>query len=369
MRDFMRSKAFGWDIPAFGRQLRLGGFGAPPPPAFRVLSISGGGFMGFYTALVLAEMEKRAERPLGECFDLISGTSIGGIIALALSQGVPMQEVVSAFDERGEKIFPQRALSRSQIFQLMDTMRQLSGAKYDVQALRDTIAKFLPEELRMRDIERRVAIPAVNLSRGTPHVFRTGYAPRREDEKCWLDTPAIDVALATSAAPTLLPIHEISGEYFSDGGTFANSPDQIALHEAEIICGIPSERVEMLSVGTSSAGYHFPDPQTRSFGLREWAEDQRIVKVTLATQQNHAQSLVKARLRDRYLRIDEAQTTEEALDLGLDTAGPLARAHLRNIAQRTISRLDTIDALREFLAHEGQRLDCEPEGERPLEVM
>jgi uncharacterized protein len=350
-------RRFGWGLNRLRAPSWLTSGNAVRDPEFRVLSISGGGFMGLYTALVLAEMEERAGRPLGSCFDLIAGTSIGGIIALALAQGVPMKDVAQSFEERGAAIFPRKIASRKPIFQMMDAIRQISGAKYDGRALRETICEFLPEDLRMCDIDRRVVIPAVNLTRGAPHVFRTRHAPHAGEEAQWLNAPAIDVALATSAAPTLLPIHEIAGEYFSDGGTFANSPDLVALHEAETLCGIDPKRVRMLSVGTSSAGYHFPDPDTRSFGLKEWAEDQRIVKVTLAAQQNHARSVVQGRLGKHYLRIDEEQTPEEASALGLDVADEEACALLRGIALRTTSRLSAAPKLNEFLAHDAPKLE------------
>ena len=55
--------------------------------AFQILSLSGGGFLGLYTAAMLAELEERSGKPLNQCFDLIAGTSIGGIIALGLAAG------------------------------------------------------------------------------------------------------------------------------------------------------------------------------------------------------------------------------------------------------------------------------------------
>jgi uncharacterized protein len=354
--DYIRPKTHGWDLitrshamfSAPGWLFRDRAATPPKPKEFRVLSVSGGGYMGFYTALVLAELEERADKPLGQCFDLIAGTSIGGIIALAIARGVPMAEVVASFETHGEAIFPRRPSTRGQLSQLMDMMRQFVGAKYDAQALRETVGLFLPDDLLMRDIDKRVAISAVNLTRGRPHTFRSSYASAGPDRS---DIRAMDVALATSAAPTLLPIHCVNGEYFSDGGIYANSPDQVALHESEAVCGVDAKQIQMLSIGTSTAAYKFPEPLTRSFGLKEWGEDQRIVKVTLASQQNHAMEIVRARLGERYLRIDEPQSDEEASRLGLDLADGEARGHLRAIAGRTIARMDHLSGLSDYLAH------------------
>jgi uncharacterized protein len=354
--DYIRPKTQGWNLltksqAVLSRTGQLFNHRIEPscvPPEFRILSLSGGGYLGFYTALVLADLEKRAGKPIGQCFDLVAGTSIGGIVALAVAREVPMRDVVLAFEQRGDAIFPRRAAARSQFSQLMDVMRNLAGAKYDSSALRETVETFLPNDILMRDIQQRVAVSAVNLTRGMPHTFRSGYAD------CSTHSPnvkAVDVALATSAAPTLLPIHCVAGEYFSDGGIYANSPDQVALHEAEAVCNVDPERVCMLSIGTSSAAYHFPEPLTRSFGLKEWGEDQRIVKVALSSQQNHAMEIVRSRLGSRYLRIDEAQTPHESEFLGLDLANDEARRHLRAIASRTIRRLDGIDGLSDYLSH------------------
>jgi uncharacterized protein len=359
--DYIRPKTHGWDLLTKPQAM----FSGPSwlfrertvsprkPKEFRILSVSGGGYMGFYTALVLAELEERADKPLGQCFDLIAGTSIGGIIALALARGVPMAEVVASFEKHGEAIFPGRPSTRGQFSQIMDIMRHFVGAKYDARALRETIGLFLPEDLLMRDLDRRVAISAVNLTRGRPHTFRSSYATDGLDSS---DLRAIDVALATSAAPTLLPIHRVDGEYFSDGGIYANSPDQVALHEAEAICGVDAKQIRMLSIGTSTAAYKFREPLTRSFGLKEWGEDQRIVKVTLASQQNHAIAIVRARLGERYLRIDEHQTEKESSRLGLDLADAEARRHLRAIAGRTIARVDHLKDLPGYLAHDAAPL-------------
>ncbi len=53
---------------------------SPPPRQgeFRVLALSGGGYLGVFTAALLAQLEQRVGEPLGRRFDLIAGTSVGG---------------------------------------------------------------------------------------------------------------------------------------------------------------------------------------------------------------------------------------------------------------------------------------------------
>ena len=74
--------------------------------AFNILCLSGGGFLGLYTASVLAKIEEECGEPLHRKFDLIAGTSIGGILALAIASGRhSMADVVKLMVESGPKIF------------------------------------------------------------------------------------------------------------------------------------------------------------------------------------------------------------------------------------------------------------------------
>ena len=66
----------------------------------QILSLSGGGYLGLYTAAVLAAIEERIKAPLATRFDLIAGTSVGGIIALGIANEVPAADIKKAFEER-----------------------------------------------------------------------------------------------------------------------------------------------------------------------------------------------------------------------------------------------------------------------------
>jgi patatin-like phospholipase/acyl hydrolase len=74
------------------------------PLAFQILSLSGDGFLGLYTASVLTEIEERTGRPRADSFDRIAGTSVGGIIGLGLSAGRSAAEIKQAFLDEGDKI-------------------------------------------------------------------------------------------------------------------------------------------------------------------------------------------------------------------------------------------------------------------------
>ncbi|WP_457833194.1 patatin-like phospholipase family protein, partial [Staphylococcus aureus] len=72
---------------------------------FQILALSGGGYRGLFTAKVLADLEQEIGGPIAAKFDLIAGTSIGGILALAVAMEVPAEQMVSLFEKHGEKIF------------------------------------------------------------------------------------------------------------------------------------------------------------------------------------------------------------------------------------------------------------------------
>lgn len=307
--------------------------------------------MGFYTARVLAELENRSGGDLRDRFDLIVGTSIGGILALAIASRVPMNAVSQAFEARGAAIFSDRPAPITKMAQARDLLRFISGSKYTGSALSETVEGLLSPGQRMGDIGMRVAVSSVNLTRGIPHTFRTPYLMSHSGSA---NVTALDVALAASAAPTLMPIHRIGQELFCDGAVYANSPDLIGLHEAETLCGVSLDEIHMLSIGTTSADYEFPAPESPSFGLREWANEQKIVKVMMACQQSHARRIADGRLGRRYVRLDEVQTPEQSKVLGLDVASHEAIAVLRSMAKVTAGRTEEDEKVNAFLRHQAQ---------------
>src|SRR5258705_10792410 len=80
----------------------------PEDKPFRILSIDGGGIRGILPAAILTELEERylGARSAGDYFDLIAGTSTGGIIALALSTGLRAKEILRLYVEHGGEVFP-----------------------------------------------------------------------------------------------------------------------------------------------------------------------------------------------------------------------------------------------------------------------
>jgi len=301
---------------------------------FKILALTGGGYLGFYTASALAGLEARLQRPLAAHFDLISGTSVGGIIALGLAAGVPAARIVEAFESDGQKIFPERARPKQTHKQIFEFLRLIRRPKHDSGELRRTVDRILGPGLTMADLQARVLIPTFNLSRGLPELFRTPHAPDADRHAA---VQVADVALATAAAPLYFPTARINGEAFVDGGVFASAPDLLALNEALSVLGQCESDVWMLSVGTTSARFAFDFDGGAQPGLFGWAREQRLVRVMLAAQQSSTADLVGARLGARYIRLDAEPSVDQALSIGLDIATPAAKAILESLAERSLA--------------------------------
>lgn len=301
---------------------------------FQALALTGGGYRGLFTARALQEMEDHIGEPIGRHFDLIYGTSIGGIIALAVAFEVPMSKVVSTFVEFGHEIFPPHTPPTGTISQLADLNRYRKKPRYRAEKLREVVAKLIPEDATLNDAKHACGIPAVNVTQGRPQVFKTRH--KKEWTRDW-KYKVIDVALATSAAPTFFELAQVGDDWYADGGLFANAPDLLALHEAENYFDVPLKAFRLLSVGTTTKSYSVSFSSGTQFGLQDWMQEARLFSVTISSQQQLVDQLMKHKLKDRYLRLDKEPSNEQAGDLGLDVATDAAKRTLQALAAKATS--------------------------------
>jgi uncharacterized protein len=286
---------------------------------FQILSLSGGGYLGLYTICVLSDIEDRIGAPLATRFDLIAGTSVGGIIAIGIANEVPAARIREAFERNGTRIFSGRKAPRTAAAKLADLRRSLLTPKYDPRPLRDTIVDIIGADTRIGDLKHPCIIPTVCLTKGGPQIFKTDHhADFSRDHRL----KAVDVALATSAAPAYFPIAEIDDSLYADGGLYANSPDLIALHEAEHFLDVSLDDIRLLSIGTTTSRFSFAHGTGTRFGILQWASGQRLVQAILSSQQQIVDNVARHRLRDRYVRLDMEQSREQEQALSLDTAHP-----------------------------------------------
>lgn len=235
-------------------------------PPFRILSLDGGGLKGLFSASFLAEIEAHSGKRLVDHFDMIAGTSTGGIIALGLGLGLPAARIRDFYLENGGRIFPaQGILSRAWLW-----CRQWVRRGYGDGPLEDALKACLGEETLLGESRTRLIIPAFNAERVDVYLFKTSHHPRLQVD---YRRPAWEVARATAAAPTYFDMHLLDGcTQLVDGGMWANNPAMVALTDAVGLVGTPLNSIRMLSVGTgfeplSAKSRH------RHGGKAQWALD------------------------------------------------------------------------------------------------
>lgn len=302
--------------------------------AFRILALSGGGYLGVYTATLLAALEERVGEPLGRRFDLIAGTSVGGILAVALGYELPMQQLLRLFVERGSQVFSPRALPRGTVSRLIDLTRSVMGPKYDGTALRAALTEYFGD-VRLDQALHDLVIPSVNVTRCTTKVFKTPHGDASKGDE---HIRAVDVAMATCAAPAYFPSVAIDGQLYADGGLFAVAPDLVALHEAEHFLGIDATDIRMLSLGTGTLGYRPTEGLSEDVGAVGWLSDGRLLLTLISVQQQHIQAMLEDRLAHRYMRMDADWPAHAGL--GIDVATTECARTLVEMAQATVRTTD-----------------------------
>jgi uncharacterized protein len=212
----------------------------PHASRFQILSLDGGGLKGVFSAAVLAALEEDLNVTITEHFDLIAGTSTGGIIALALGIGMRPREVVEFYTRLGPSVFPDAPRRR--------LLRRLRRSRYESGPLREALGEVFGTRL-LGDSAKRLVIPSYDIGEDDVHLFRTPHIPRlRRDWRVRM----VDVALATSAAPTYLPACMIGSSRLVDGGVWANNPTMVAVTEAAGELGQSLDSLRVLSIGTTS---------------------------------------------------------------------------------------------------------------------
>ena len=159
---------------------------------FQILSLDGGGFRGMFSAAVLARLEEDLGMRIADHFDLIAGTSTGGIIALGLGLGLSPREITAFYTEHGPRIFRDRTRTRP--------CGDCSGPS-TTRAAKEALPGVFGERT-FGESTKRLVITSYNMAADDVYLFRTPHLPTLKRD--WREN-AVNVALATSAAPTYLP--------------------------------------------------------------------------------------------------------------------------------------------------------------------
>jgi uncharacterized protein len=241
----------------------------PNDRKFRILSIDGGGIRGIFPAAILAEFERQylGGDSVGDYFDLIAGTSTGGIIALGLSIGLPASKILDLYFSHGAEIFLAAGPPFKSIKRFWAKVRSLNYHQYSREPLERELRAIFGKRA-FGDAQRRLCIPSFD-GFTEVNVFKT---PHHPDFRLDWREEMVTVALATSAAPTYFSIYKDGQRRFADGGVWANNPVMVALVDALSCNMIERDQIDILSIGCGDAEIRVSDAQVRRGGLWQWRE-------------------------------------------------------------------------------------------------
>ena len=240
--------------------------------------------------------------PVGDYFDLIVGTSTGGVIALGLGAGFTAKSMLDLYVVQGHRVFPPRR-------RLVARYLSKFWNRYDRRHLDELLRQELGP-VRLRDSRYRLVIPATEGRYGDPCVYKTPHHPSYflDGEK-----PMWEVASATSAAPTYLEPFARDGHILVDGGIWVNNPAMMGLVEALTCFSVDRGQIKILSLGCGQDGFQITERQAKGAGQFQWRE---IIYTAM-----HYQSLTAVNQaglllgRDRVIRLDRP---EGAVHIDLD---------------------------------------------------
>jgi patatin-like phospholipase/acyl hydrolase len=331
----------------------------------KILSVDGGGIRGIIAARILQEIETRLRRPLGQVFDLIAGTSTGGIIACGLVKpGVPLTaaQLLQLYVGRGAEIF-HRSLWRT-----VTTAGGIADERYPAEPLEQVLKETLGDG-KLSDVTGpkllvtayAIELPAMAKvsartdSTRSPFFFKSWNVddPSKPLPAAW-DFLLRDVARATSAAPTYFPpaeIYSVAGERTAliDGGVVANNPAVCAFAEAMRLW--PGRDYVVVSVGTGALERDIPYREAKDWGLVEWARP--VLSVLMDGSCDTVTYELNRILGDRHFRFDISLGTRgdptAAYD-DMDNTSPENLALLQGRADMLLGDARTKDRIGQLLA-------------------
>jgi patatin-like phospholipase/acyl hydrolase len=294
-----------------------------------VLAIDGGGIRGLIPALVLAEIERRTGRRIGELVDLIAGTSAGAVVACGLAKPdpLPAARIAELFEQEGPRIFDRSLLKR------VISIGGLLDERYDSEGLVAALERHLGGA-RLADANPPVLLTAYDLER------RRAVFLRRAD-----DLSMVAAVHASSAAPTYFEPVPVDGATLVDGGVFAVNPAMCGYAEVNGDLGL------LLSLGTGEHTRRLPYDQVRDWGQLEWARP--LIDVVFDGIADAVDEQLTALLGDAYVRL---QTPLDEASDDLDDVSEANLAALRGEAERLIAARDAeIDRVCERLMDDAER--------------
>lgn len=256
---------------------------APLPP-IRVLVVEGGGVRGIVTGQILGRLEERAGGLLRSYFDLLAGTSSGGISVMALASDSlsSAYELSDIFHYRAKDVF-RRAPNPVRLPSLF------RGSRYLAEGF-DTVAHDVLGDGWLSGCKLPCVVASYLIEEG--HLKLFGSAAGDDNDGAPEDFRLVDLARATTAAPSFFPpAHVVSTtgrEYWCvDGGIYANAPVLQAVTEARRRFGF-DRPIELVSVGPGGKPPHITVEKAQQWGGISWLKPVFDIQVQALNEQTHA---------------------------------------------------------------------------------
>ncbi len=307
-------------------------------PPRRVLSIDGGGIRGIIPAMVVAHIERKMGKPAHELFDLMVGTSTGGILALGLSRpgaSRPAQFsarwVVKLYEEQGDKIF------EYSLWRKLRTVGGILEEAYSHEVLEGILEKYF-SGATLGDCEVPTMVTTYDIQNRRTVFLKSWHADYQ---------PVLcrDAARATSAAPTYFEPKPLdTGDVASvliDGGIFMNSPSVSAYAEARKL--FPQDPIAVLSLGTGELTRPIPYDEARTWGSALWVMS--LLDCMFDGVSKAADHQMQLFLSERYQRL---QTSLERASDDMDDASEENIRNLKRTARELINANEAV--LEQFFA-------------------
>lgn len=243
--------------------------------AKKILCIDGGGIRGIMPAIWLSYIEEKTGKSISEIFDLIAGTSTGGILGMILAtkdiaekQKYSAKNSIRIYEDHGKEIFPKKT------YQSLVSLNGLIDQKYPSDGIENVLQSYLGMTEESKNLLTKIMISAYDIQNAKPVIFKN-WKERGGEKYTW------ELGRITSAAPTYFEPycfkHNKDNGVYIDGGLFANNISACAFVEALKL--FPREEIILISLGTGILRRNLSLKESKDYGLAGWA--QPILNITM----------------------------------------------------------------------------------------
>ena len=331
---------------------------------FVILSIDGGGLRGIIPVKILQEIQKRTGISAVTMFDLVAGTSTGGLIACALTaskDGVnpafTLTDIENIYTQKGKIIFP----SKSFISEEISKLTSLTKPKFNATGLSSVLTDLLGD-LRISSCLKPIFVPTYDLMSNQAVLFKRRQVITGDAE----DAKLYDVCRATSAAPTYLPAYEFN--YMDkalvciDGGIYMNNPSvgafvEVSKYHEHYNVNPTLDNIFILSLGTGHYSENLGKKRVEQWGELNWATQISDVMMQGVNQTTCYET--EELLNDgNYLRLD-IEIDDEAHDDMADSSDD-TRNYLEGLVAKLLADPATSSKLDDFINKAGLKVTKGP---------